>query len=177
MTAQPALPDPDDKDWTWVLDEPCRECGFSASTISTAQLPTLITDGVTRLANAARQPGSTVRPEPLTWSPTEYACHVRDVCRIFHERVTLMLGQDDPQFENWDQDATAVEDRYWAQDPEMVATELEAAGLRIAQVFASVPADAWPRPGRRSNGSRFTVQTLGLYFLHDIVHHVHDVAD
>lgn len=32
------------------------------------------------------------------------------------------------------------------------------------------------RPGRRSNGSVFTVRTLGQYFLHDVVHHLHDVG-
>ena len=32
------------------------------------------------------------------------------------------------------------------------------------------------RPGRRSNGSVFTVETLGRYFLHDVLHHLHDVG-
>jgi hypothetical protein len=35
--------------------------------------------------------------------------------------------------------------------------------------------DQWDRPGRRSNGSSFTATTLGQYFLHDVVHHLHDV--
>jgi hypothetical protein len=39
-----------------------------------------------------------------------------------------------------------------------------------------VPADAWDRPGVRSNGSEFTVESLGRYHLHDVVHHLHDVA-
>jgi hypothetical protein len=51
-----------------------------------------------------------------------------------------------------------------------------AAGRAIAATFESVPAAAWEeRVGRRSNGSTFTVETLGQYFLHDIVHHLHDV--
>ena len=44
----------------------------------------------------------------------EYGCHVRDTCRIFRERLDLMLTQDDPVFANWDQDVTAVQARYWA---------------------------------------------------------------
>jgi hypothetical protein len=35
---------------------------------------------------------------------------------------------------------------------------------------------AWDRPGLRSNGSRFTVASLGRYHLHDVVHHLRDVA-
>ena len=35
--------------------------------------------------------------------------------------------------------------------------------------------DDWDRPGRRSNGSVFTVDTLGRYHLHDLVHHRWDV--
>jgi hypothetical protein len=27
----------------------------------------------------------------------------------------------------------------------------------------------------RSNGSEFTVETISIYHLHDIVHHAHDV--
>ena len=79
-------------------------------------------------------------------------------------------------FPNWDQDATAIEDRYWEQDPVAVAAELQAAAVAIAASWAGVGAAEWDRPGTRSNGSRFTLDTLGRYFLHDIVHHLHDVG-
>jgi hypothetical protein len=39
-----------------------------------------------------------------------------------------------------------------------------------------VQAEELGRLGRRSNGSVFTVETLGKYFLHDLEHHAHDVA-
>jgi hypothetical protein len=34
----------------------------------------------------------------------------------------------------------------------------------------------WDRRGLRSNGSQFTVLTLGQYFLHDLAHHLVDVG-
>ena len=46
----------------------------------------------------------------------------------------------------------------------------------IAAAFAGVPSGSLMRRGRRSNGSVFTVETLGLYFVHDPVHHLHDVS-
>ena len=87
-----------------------------------------------------------------------------------------MLREDDPLFSNWDQDATAVAERYGEQDPEVVAAQLADAGEVTAALFDSVPAAAWERTGRRSNGSTFTVRTLAVSCLHDVEHHVHDVS-
>jgi hypothetical protein len=101
---------------------------------------------------------------------------VRDVHRIFAHRVELMLTEDEPQFPNWDQDATAVADDYASQDPGRVAGELfDAAGV-VADLYDRVPDGSWSRRGLRSNGSTFTVSTIALYHLHDIVHHAHDVT-
>jgi hypothetical protein len=101
---------------------------------------------------------------------------VRDVLRVFNGRVELIRTQDDPLFPNWDQDATAVEDRYWEQDPATVAAELHDAAAAISAAWADVRDDEWSRPGTRSNGSKFTLDTLGRYFLHDITHHLDDVG-
>ena len=49
-----------------------------------------------------------------------------------------------------------------------------AAGL--AGVYAGVAGEDWERTGIRSNGSLFTVATLGQYGLHDLVHHLWDVG-
>ena len=42
--------------------------------------------------------------------------------------------------------------------------------------IAEIEAAAWDRPGSRSNGSVFTVETLLQYILHDVVHHLWDVT-
>ena len=91
-------------------------------------------------------------------------------------RLDLMLGQDNPMFDNWDQDATAIERDYFHQDPSTVLTELNQQVLSAAAAFDAVRADQWDRPGRRSNGSVFTVATFAVYFLHDVEHHVWDVS-
>ena len=144
---------PDTKDWTWVLERPCPECGFDASAVEPAQLGARIRATLPLWPEILSRADATTRPRPEVWSPVEYACHVRDVFRVFDERVRLMLDEDEPQFANWDQDASAIVGRYGEQDPATVVQELLAAGDVIAARFDSVPDDAWARRGRRSNGS------------------------
>ncbi len=166
---------PDDKDWTWVVERACPACGFDA-----ASLPaTAVADGLRENAAAWRplldHPAATARPSEHQWSALEYACHVRDVFALYAERLALMLGQDDPMFQNWDQDATAEMERYGEQDPAAVLTDLERNGARLAAAFDAVTPEQWARTGKRSDGARFTVDTFSRYLLHDPVHHVWDV--
>ncbi|MCX6397245.1 MAG: DinB family protein [Propionibacteriales bacterium] len=168
--------EPDTKDWTWVLDEPCAECGFDPAAVAVTDLPDLIEQNLRGWDGVLTGPDAAVRPAAHIWSPLEYGCHVRDVHRLFAERVRLMLDVDDPVFANWDQDVTAVEDRYGDQDPRVVADEMAVAAAAIAAVFADVHPEQWQRTGRRSNGSAFTVASLGAYYLHDVVHHLHDIG-
>jgi hypothetical protein len=167
---------PDTKDWTWVLERACPDCGFDPAAVDPAQLPALIHDNTRGWYGALDHADALVRPTPEVWSRLEYACHVRDVHLLFAERVRLMLEQDDPVFANWDQDATAVEKRYDEQDPSVVSVELVESAADVAALYAGVTGASWDRPGRRSNGSVFTVASIGVYHLHDVVHHLHDIA-
>jgi hypothetical protein len=167
--------EPDTKDWTWVLHEPCPACGFDAGTFPVDQVADRVRADLPRWEAVLARPGADQRPEPGTWSPVEYACHVRDVFAVFGERLQLMLDTDEPTFANWDQDAAAASGGYEAQRPAQVGGQLVDAGRALASVVEAVPGDAWQRRGRRSNGSEFTVTTLLQYFLHDAVHHLHDV--
>src|SRR5262249_14575482 len=116
------------------------------------------------------------RPGPGVWSPLEYACHVRDTCRLYAHRLDLMLTEDAPTFPNWDQDATAIADDYGAQDPAEIETELVAAAEELAARFDAVEPSQWRRAGTRSDGAQFTVETFARYFIHDPIHHLHDVG-
>jgi hypothetical protein len=144
--------------------------------VDRAGIGALIEVVVTRFADALARPDARDRPAPAVWSPLEYGCHVRDVCALFDERLRLMLASDDPLFANWDQDETALAERYWEQDPAAVASGFAAAASAIAASFAAVEDDQWNRPSRRSNGSVFTVDSFARYFMHDLVHHAHDVS-
>lgn len=176
MTTDPVAPPPDDKDWTWVISRPCPDCGFDAVALDTSEIPARTRETMAAIVATLSAPDAVRRPALEVWSPLEYACHVRDVCRLFDRRLALMLTEHDPLFDNWDQDETALDERYWAQDPATVARECVEAADGIASSFERVSGEQWQRPGRRSNGSVFTVDTFGRYFVHDLVHHRHDIG-
>ena len=122
MAGMSAVPDdprgivPDTKDWTWVLERRCPECGFDPGAQELADLPGLIHDTAMAWSQVLARADVGERPAPGVWAPLEYGCHVRDVHALFGQRVRLMLDEDEPTFASWDQDATALERDYAGQD-------------------------------------------------------------
>ena len=166
---------PDTKNWTWVLERPCPECGFDAAALGREEVGRLIRENTAEWQRILAGEHVTRRPRDDVWSPLEYGCHVRDVYRICDGRLDLMLSRVDPTFANWDQDATALDDAYDTQDPATVVLELVAAATRIADRFDGVSDDQWERGGIRSDGARFTVESFAKYVVHDVAHHLVDV--
>ena len=151
----------DTKDWTWVLEQRCPECGFDGRRAGPGPDRRHHPSGGrrgSRATSGATTPATDRAPD--VWSDLEYGCHLRDVGRIFGERLQLMLDEDGPQFANWDQDETAQVDRYDLQDPAVVAVEL-AASLGRPSPMPTTPcsptsgtAGASARTGRSSRSSR-----------------------
>ena len=166
---------PDTKNWTWVLDEVCPECGFDAAAVELARMGELVRANVAEWPPLLDAADVRRRPSATQWSALEYGCHVRDVFALFDERLRRMLTEDAPDFDNWDQDETALAERYAEQDPTVVRDQLVAAGSACAERWDAVRDDDWQRTGERSDGSSFTVETFARYFLHDPVHHLVDV--
>lgn len=173
-------PVPDDKNWTWVLERACPDCGYDVSTIPQSEL------GAQVRANAASwrsvlQRGDIVTrrppdgPEGPVWSALEYGAHVRDVYQLFGERMRKMLKKKNPSFANWDPNVTALKEDYQSQDPGKVAYALARNAGEFADLLDRVADDEWARTGERSDGSHFTVESLAYYALHDPIHHLWDV--
>ena len=143
---------PDTKDWTWVLERPCPECGFDAATVNREDVAQMIRDNAVGWQPVLARARAARRPNDHMWSPLEYGCHVRDVYRIGDGRLVLMLAEDNPTFPNWDQDETAEADAYRTQNPARVAVELLEAAALLADRFDGVAGEQWSRPGMRSDG-------------------------
>lgn len=173
-------PVPDTKDWTWVLDRTCDQCGYDSSTIARDQL------GGRFRANAAAwravlKRGDIVARRPptpdgssLVWSALEYGCHTRDVYDLVAERLKAMLKKSDPTFKDWDQNKAAIKGKYDQQDPDKVAYKLAVNAGAVADTFDRLSDAEWARTGTRSDGAKFTIETFGIYILHDLEHHLWD---
>lgn len=176
-TPEPDTPEPDTKDWTWTLTRRCEQCGLSAGEIEQATVADRAFVAAEEWVQILQSsPAVTARPEPGVWSPLEYGAHVRDVYRIFSQRLSRILAEDNPVFDNWNQDESALVERYGKQDPEVVADELEEQAQSLVAAIRSIRPDQLSRRGRRTDGAEFTVASLLQYFLHDVVHHLWDVT-
>lgn len=170
-----AAPDPaehDSTDWTFVVEDGCAECGYEPHdpTTTGARLQAL----VPRWAAVLQRPDVAERPSPGVWSPLEYACHARDLVQVLGERVTVMTTKDNPPFADYDGETEAVRQRFWAADPEEVAAQIAARTDETVAVLDGVT--DWERTGLRGGGKTFTVTQLSRYLLHDVEHHIGDVA-
>lgn len=166
---------PDTKDWTWVLERVCPECNYDVRSFPRERTSTLIRQSAARWQEVLAKPDARGRPSEDVWSPLEYGCHVRDVFDLYNDRLRRMLEEDNPQYENWDQDATAIEQRYGEQDPATVAKELGTAAAALAARFHTVDGGQWSRKGTRSDGAHFTIESFARYLIHDPYHHLYDV--
>jgi SAM-dependent methyltransferase len=165
----------DTKDWTWVLERACDECGFDSAAFDRHEIPRAFRRNAQVWFALLADPSAGERTKADRWSTLEYACHVHDVHQIYHDRVSQMLAEDNPLFENWDQDQSAVDGQYADQLPSIIGPTLVASAYAMSDLYDSVPPLAWRRPGRRSDGREFTIESLARYQLHDVVHHLHDV--
>ncbi|MBA3529626.1 MAG: DinB family protein, partial [Propionibacteriaceae bacterium] len=154
MEPVPDTPIPDNKDWTWTLSRRCEDCGLFAGEVDVAEIA-----GRAEVAAAewvqilTSSPAVTSRPQPDVWSPLEYGAHVRDVFLLFDARLALMLVEDEPTFDNWDQDETAIAEGYSEQDPDEVADELAEAAQRFVARLRALEPSQLDRRARRSDGA------------------------
>ncbi len=158
-----------------MLERACPECSFDTSTVDPAAVGDLIRDNASTWQRVLGRTDVRQRPEPGTWSPLEYGCHVRDVLRLYLVRLGLMLERDGPDYPNWEQDETAITERYDLERPAQVAADLTTAAAALADRFDAVTPEQRGRTGHRSDGATFTVDTFARYFIHDPIHHLWDV--
>ncbi|MEZ5382330.1 MAG: DinB family protein [Microthrixaceae bacterium] len=167
----------DDKDWTWVLQRVCPECGADVRSFPINEIGAMVRANSAEWVAILGLPVEALRrrTRPDRWSPLEYACHVRDVYELYDQRLSLMLTEDGPSYPNWDQDVTAVEQDYARADPAAVARDLRDRAHELASRFELVSGDDWERTGHRSDGATFTIETFARYLIHDPIHHLWDV--
>lgn len=176
----PAQEDPapvpaETRDWTFVLDSGCPECGWTPWPDPTS-LRRAWDRNVAVWPELVTAEGAETRLDEHTWSPKEYGAHVRDMIRLLRIRASMMLAWHDPEFFNWDGDGANVVRRDWAEDPQDLATDLKRAADETGRFLDALAPEQLERHGHRGDGAPFTVLSLWQYMGHDVEHHVWDVV-
>jgi hypothetical protein len=162
-----------------AFDDSCRECGFSYAMGRAEIIPWLRADARAFVEKFGRIDATAVRtrPRPDTWSPLEYACHVRDVLRVQAERVLLAQREVEPVFAPMRREERAVEERYNEQDPHDVAAELQDAAEGFVSVLDGLDDAGWTRTGIYGypEPAPRTVEWIAIHTDHELLHHRGDI--
>ena len=157
----------------------CEECGFEYDLDGASTAGAAVIDGAAELAGVLGDGGIDLRarPQPKSWSPLEYACHVRDVLLVQRERALMARRVECPSFAPMGRDERVEHDGYADQDPADVARQLtDAAGLFANVLDRLGPADwdrtvmyNYPEPTERS------LRWMAVHTVHEVRHHLADV--
>jgi len=168
--------------WQWARAQTdrCPQCGHHPAAMERDVLgPVLVeqADAWRVFLSEADEGYLRTIPGPGIFSPIQYGAHVRDIQRVYGDRIILMLQQDDPVFPQFNPDEDAW-NGYNALDRAELADELEAQARRLAGILEQLKPEDWERTMTRDGGSdgvyQFTVAGLANYAVHESHHHLLD---
>lgn len=160
------------------MDE-CQGCGFAYDLATATCAPAEIESGVAEIAYLLRgdDPILRDRPEPDTWSPLEYGCHVRDVLLVQRERVLLARRAQRPSFPPMGRDERAEHDGYAEQLPADVARQLVDAGHLLTNDLDRLGPSDWDRTMiyNYPTSQERSLRWVAVHTLHEVRHHLADI--
>ena len=111
------------------------------------------------------------------FSPVQYGAHVRDILRVYGDRILIMLEEDSPVFPQFNPDESVWEG-YNRLGRDELADDLEAQAGRLATILEGLQPAQWSLTMTRDGGGdgvyRFTVAGLASYAVHEAHHHLLD---
>ena len=115
------------------------------------------------------------RPEPGTWSITEYLCHVRDVFDVYSDRINQTLVQEHPVLEPMHNDRRAEQGHYNDQDAAEVVDALVGGAAKLKTLIMSIAPEQCHRTATRLPGEQRTLLWLVRQVAHEGIHHLGDI--
>lgn len=117
------------------------------------------------------------RPSPETWSPIEYASHVRDVLLNLRDRLIVAMNELNPTCKGLYGTSRIETGLYEGDSAALVSTELAVAASLFGRTWSRIPADihgrtmvyAYPRVADRS------ILWVAAQALHEAEHHCLDI--
>jgi hypothetical protein len=110
-------------------------------------------------------------PQPGKWSAVEIACHLRDIDRIYAERVTKAAFSDKPAW--WMADNTRVSEKLGYRDADVVSVLKEHRRRRgeLVSLLRAIPPAAWKRTGLHPKRGELSIEQLAEVIVgHDQSH-------
>ncbi len=172
------MPAPTTEGWEWlrIQEAPCPQCGLHPSTRAPADLGPAAVDAAAawnRMLLAADPAALRTSPAPGVWNPMQYAMHVRDMLRVFGERIELAVGADDPAVP-WFDPGEDGRHGYTQAEPADAAAAIVEQSARFAGAVSTIRPGDWQRTVRRDGTDRFTVAGLACFAVHEAHHHLLD---
>jgi len=159
--------------------ERCDVCGYEWDALADDELAPRLRAAIDGLIVAVGRPDAATRPAPGTWSPIEYAAHVRDVLFNLRERFLLAAIEDEPVPPRIYPDDRVKLGLYAVEDPEVLAAELRVGTELVLRTLGVLDAagkldrpitHTYPQPVVR------TLRWLASQMLHEAEHHLADVT-
>jgi uncharacterized damage-inducible protein DinB len=119
-------------------------------------MPSRLTDSLRAFsADALRRP-----PAPGKWSAIEVACHLRDIDRLYAERVSKAAFSERPGF--WMMDNARVSERLRYKDADLGSVLKEHRRRRedLISLLRALPHGAWQRTGLHPKRGELTIESL-----------------
>jgi uncharacterized damage-inducible protein DinB len=120
--------------------------------------------------DAVRRP-----PRARKWSALEIACHLRDLDRVYAERVTKVAFSERPVFWVMDNDRVAESLAYRDADPAAVVKEARRRREDLASLLRALPARAWARAGLHPRRGELTIERLASDLADHDDHHLKQI--
>jgi hypothetical protein len=159
--------------------ETCEECGFELDERRALEAGPEIVEGAVRLAQLLNSPTPDFvsRREADTWSPLEYACHLRDVLIVQRERMLLGLREDRPAPPMMGSEDRVIRDGYAEQQPSDVARQLTDSARLLANVMARISEPDWNRQVRYVgyHPEERSLRWVAVDTWHEMRHHSLDI--
>jgi hypothetical protein len=170
--------------WQWhrIQQEACPQCGFNPSALSPASLGDLaVEQAVAWRVFLLESDDAFLRTNPegdvYVFSPMQYGAHVRDILRVYGDRMVLAVEEEHPTVPIFNPPQEVFES-YNGLDPEELATDLEAQARRLADLVDTMDDASWSRIVINDRGVygvyTFTVAGLACNAVHESYHHLLD---
>lgn len=100
------------------------------------------------------------KPAPDKWSALEVVCHLRDIEKLWADRLVKAAFTDKPAFYMLEVDDLAVKNGYNTQDPGLALKEFARLREDNLRLLRALPAAQWQRSGTHPKRGEITIESI-----------------